>query len=537
MIDQDAPSRESLCARLDTRAAWDAVIVGGGATGLGIALELAMRGLRVALLEREDFAKGTSSRATKLLHGGVRYLAQGNLALVREALAERSTVIGNAPHLAQPLEFLIPLYGLCGRVRDRAFYGAGLHLYDFLAGRRNIGHARFVGPAQVREMSPGIKHEGLAGALAYWDGQFDDARLALALARTAIAEGACALNHFEVVALLREGEQACGVVAQDRESGRRHEIRARCVINATGVWVETLRRLADTDSRSIVAPSQGVHRVVAREFHPGPRAIQVPRTSDGRVLFIVPWMGKTILGTTDTPRADVPAEPAAFDDEIDFILRETANRLARAPTRTDVRSIWVGLRPLVRPAGDDVASQRVSREHTVLVARSGLVSVTGGKWTTYRAMAHDVVEHCVSAGLIDPGRPTDTAKRSLVGAPGGAGSGDAGVADEPGPHLYGADAAELDSLPGSNRAIAPGLSEAMVRFAVRREYARSVEDVLARRSRLLFLDAEAAAAVADDVASVMASELGPGFSPEASATAFRALARGYRLTDRGDSRR
>jgi glycerol-3-phosphate dehydrogenase len=521
------PDRAGMLARLASTPVWDVAVIGGGATGLGVALDAAARGFSVVLLEAEDFAKGTSSRATKLVHGGVRYLAQGNLGLVREALAERRNLLDNASHLAQPLQFVMPVYGRRGRWFDKWFYGAGLVTYDLLAGRAGLGRTRFLGRDAAIAEVPGVRAQGLAGAVAYWDGIFDDARLALTLARTAIAQGACILNHCRVETLSRSGGRIDGLEFLDAGTGIRHRLRARCVINATGVWVDEVRRMDRPSGRDIVAPSQGVHLVVDRSFQPSDRAILVPATADGRVLFVVPWMGRTILGTTDTPREDLAIEPLPFEEEIDFILAESARYLARPPRRSDILSMWVGLRPLVRPAdGDTGNTKRVSREHTVLVADSGLVTVTGGKWTTYRAMAEDVLEQCFEAKLL-PAKPAGaTTHLRLAGAPQPQAN-TIPVTAMPGAHLYGLEAAMLARLPGAQRELAPGLTEAMVRFAARHEYALSVEDVLARRSRLLFIDARAAAAIADAVGAILREELGEAFDADASAAAFRELAAQY----------
>lgn len=511
---------------------WDLAVIGGGATGCGVALDAVARGFSVVLLEAEDFAKGTSSRATKLVHGGVRYLAQGNVALVREALHERATLLANAPHLAQPLAFVMPAYHFW----EAPFYGVGLKMYDALAGSRGLGSTEFLSSARTRELLPNVQPAGLSAGVKYWDGQFDDARLALALARTAAARGAIVLNHCPATALLRENGKVVGVQARDAATGADFAVRAACVVNATGVWVDEVRHMdrdADTPAKpGIVAPSQGVHLVVDRAFLPGTHALLVPKTADGRVLFAVPWLGKTILGTTDTPRDDVVREPAPFRDEVEFILGESARYLAKAPTRADVRSVWVGLRPLVKPggAGDDQGenTKSISREHTVLVGRSGLVTVTGGKWTTYRAMAEDVLERCFDRKLL-PRRPGGaTVKLPLIGAPAQAG---VSITAPPGEHLYGDEAATLRALPGADRWLwrdgEGGLSEAMVRFAVRHEMALSVEDVLARRSRLLFLDAAEAARQAGPVAAILAEELGPSFDAAASRAAFESLAAQY----------
>jgi glycerol-3-phosphate dehydrogenase len=522
--------RADQIARLRAGEAFDVAVIGGGATGLGVALDAAARGFRVLLAEATDFAKGTSSRATKLVHGGVRYLAQGNIGLVREALSERAKLLANAPHLAQPLAFVMPSY----RWWERGFYGVGLKMYDALAGRRGLGDTQFLSAAQTTALLPTLRRDGLAGGVKYWDGQFDDARLALALARSAHAQGACVLNHCPVDALIRDGGRLRGVVLHDAETGERFRVNAGCVVNAAGVWVDAIRVMDAEPGAAprapMVAPSQGVHLAVDRDFLAGDHALLVPRTRDGRVLFAVPWLGKTLLGTTDTPRSDLPAEPEPFHEEVAFILDEAGRILARAPTRADVRSVWVGLRPLVRPVDDDDApsdTKSLSREHVVRVGRSGLVTVTGGKWTTYRAMAEDVLAHCFDAGLLPPRPGSATAYLPLIGAP----RRGEPLTQPPGEHLYGTEARALHALPGADRWLwrdgGGGLSEAMVRFAARLEMARTVEDVLARRCRLLFLDAARAASLADEVGLLLREELGDAFDAVASAASFKALAAQY----------
>jgi glycerol-3-phosphate dehydrogenase len=517
--------RADLLEQLETRSNWDLIVVGGGATGLGIALDGATRGLSVALIEAEDFAKGTSSRATKLVHGGVRYLAQGNIGLVREALRERASLLQAAPHLVQPLAFVMPVYGGKGAWFDKWFYGIGLLLYDLLAGSRSLGKTRLLSRTQTAELLHGVREQGLAGGVQYWDGQFDDARYALALARTAIAYGACVINHCKAVELHKEDGRMAGVVAEDRETRRRYRLLSKCVVNATGVWVDTVRRMGDRRRDNLIAPSQGIHLVVDRDFLPGDRALIVPKTEDGRVLFAIPWLGKTLLGTTDTARQEVEYEPAPLREEVEFILREASRYLERAPTRADVRSVWVGLRPLVRPPkSGTVQTKKISREHTVLVENDGLLTVTGGKWTTYRAMAEDVFDRGVAAGLIPDVGPSRTAALQLVGA---ADRQSRGLNESPGLHLYGTDAQIVQALPGADREFAPGLTEAMVRFAARYELARSVEDVLARRSRLLFLDAATGSSIASLVADILAEELDGHFDAAGSIAAFEELARRY----------
>jgi glycerol-3-phosphate dehydrogenase len=520
--------RDALLQQLTQSGVFDLAIVGGGATGLGVALDAAVRGLRVVLLESGDFAQGTSSRSTKLVHGGVRYLAQGHWGLVREALHERSTLLRNAPHLAQPLPFVMPTY----RWWEAPFYGLGLALYDLLAGRAGLGRTRLLGPRGTLLQLPGARPQGLWGGVRYWDGQFDDARLALAIGRTAAQHGALLLNHCQATALCHTEGRVDGLELLDTIGGRAHRLSARCVVNATGVWADTLRAqeaqaqapLGAGTIPPLVEPSQGVHLVVDRHFLPGDAALVVPQTADGRVLFAVPWLGKVVLGTTDTPRPDTPAEPRPFKAEVDFILNESARYLAHAPQRSDVRSVWVGLRPLVKPMGGGQQNTgRISREHTVLVGPGGLVTVTGGKWTTYRAMAEDVLEVCTSHGLLPPSPQGRTEHLPLVGADTHAPP-SVTLSQAPGLHSYGTEAPTVNALPGAEVELAPGLTEAMVRFAARFEYAITVEDMLARRSRCLFLDAQRAAELAPRVGAVLAEET--GVDPQVEC--FQALARQYR---------
>lgn len=526
----DAPlltRRDDLLTRLRAPCVWDLLVVGGGATGLGVALQAAREGLSVVLLEAQDLAQGTSSRSTKLVHGGVRYLAQGHWPMVREALHERRALLARAPHLAQPLAFVMPAY----RWGEQAFYGAGLKLYQWLAASASLGKTRFLDASSTRAAIAGVRTDGLRGGVEYWDGQFDDARLAVALARTAAREGACVTNHVAVQSLIYDaGGRVVGVRVLDAEQGSQFEVRAQCVVNATGVWVDELR-LADGRQRGqaltdVVSPSQGVHLVVDASFWPGDKALLVPKTEDGRVLFAVPWLGKVILGTTDTARTDAPSEPRPTRDEVDWILKEAARYLIKAPSRQDVLSAWAGLRPLVQcqapTTGAKGATQNISREHHVEVSESGLVTVTGGKWTTYHAMAEDVLHHARrNAGLKMPSKPMPKDER-LVGAP-SLQAPQHGLARAAGAYLYGSEQAWLQALPGGLTELAPGLTEGMVRFAARYEYARTVEDVLARRSRCLFLDAALAKALAPRVAEILWEEIGrdPGLDD------FQALAGDY----------
>lgn len=519
--------RADLIHRLASGQQYDIAIVGGGATGLGVALDAAARGFSVVLVESDDFAKGTSSRSTKLVHGGVRYLAQGNIALVREALHERTTLLNNAPHLAQPLPFIMPSY----KWWETPFYGLGLKMYDALAGKSGLGKTEFLSRAETLVQLPMAQANGLRGGVKYWDGQFDDARLALALARTAAIHGALLVNYCKADDLLYESGKVSGLVVVDQLTGQRYTINARCVVNAAGVWVDALRQKdghaiggeQSHPTRAMVAPSQGVHMVVDREFLAAPVGLMVPKTADGRVLFAVPWLGKVILGTTDTPRRDLAREPSPFKEEVDFILRESARYLRRAPQKSDIKSIWVGLRPLVKPQDQAGSSTKsLSREHTVLVSERGLVTATGGKWTTYRAMAEDVLLACAQRKLIDQRPAGVTTHLRLVGAA-AIGGHLHSISEAPGINAYGNEGHSVMSLPGQGNLLCAGLTESMVRFAARHEYAVRVEDVLARRSRLLFLDAHLAGTLAVQVGQILAQET--GLDPEVDA--FRQLSAHY----------
>lgn len=524
-----ATYRPELMDRLAQPCQYDLCVIGGGATGLGLALDAAVRGLRVVLVEGHDFAKGTSSRSTKLVHGGVRYLAQGNISLVREALHERTLLLHNAPHLAQPLPFVMPAYTWW----EAPFYGTGLKMYDALAGKAGLGATEFLSRDETCALLPQIRTEGLKAGVKYWDGQFNDARLALALARTAAQHGALLVNYCRVVDVVHDQGRITGVKCTDQLNGRHYTLACHCVVNATGVWVDALRSLddaatgntSDSATKPMVAPSQGVHMVVDKEFLNGSAALMVPKTADGRVLFAVPWLGKLILGTTDTPRHNLDLEPAAFEEEINFILGESAKYLRRAPTRADVKSIWVGLRPLVKPAEDTGGGTKgLSREHTIEVSRSGMVTVTGGKWTTYRAMAEDVLEVCTKQQLLRATVTGLTRGLRLIGSE----STRAAVTPiykAEGLHGYGNEQGLVGSMPGADRWLDDTLSEGMVRFAARFEYAVKVEDVLARRSRMLFLDARKARSLAGDVAAILKNETGQ----DAAQEAFERLCQQYLL--------
>lgn len=517
--------RATLLRQLEAPAEWDLIVIGGGATGLGVAVDALSRGFRTLLLEQDDFAKGTSSRSTKLVHGGVRYLAQGDVGLVREALYERGLLLQNAPHLAHDQAFIIPTYQWWAA----PFYTLGLKLYDALAGRRSLGASGRLGRAETLRRLGNVRAAGLRGGVLYHDGQFDDARLAVNLAQTAIGQGGTVLNHCAVRGLLKDARgRISGVRAVEAESGRAYELRARVVVNATGIFVDGIRQLDRPDSPPLVRPSQGVHLVLDRRFLPGDAALMIPRTDDGRVLFAVPWHGRVVLGTTDTPLDRISPEPQALEAEIAFILGTAGRYLAQAPGRADVRSVFAGLRPLAAPTDGRSQTKEISRSHKIEVSDAGLLTITGGKWTTYRRMGQDVVDRAVRLGGL-PERPSRTARLPIHGA-------------RPTPdrsshlHVYGSDLPALQQLMAEHPELAgplvPGLEfrRAEVVWAARYELARTVEDVLARRVRLLFVDAAAAVRAAPAVAALLAAELGRDAAwQRAQVAAFTELARPYQL--------
>ena len=519
--------RETLLHQLTATPVWDLLVIGGGATGLGVALDGISRGYKTLLLERADFAKGTSSRSTKLVHGGVRYLAQGNIGLVREALHERGLLLQNAPHLCHSQAFIIPNYSWWGG----PFYTIGLKLYDLLAGRLSLGPSEHLSREETLRQLPTLRPAGLRGGVRYFDGQFDDARLAVNLAQTCIDHGGTALNYCAVQGLLKDDHGGLtGVRATDCETGLSYELRAKTVVNATGIFVDEVRLLDEPGARPLVQPSQGVHLVLDRSFLPGAAALMIPGTEDGRVLFAVPWQGRVVLGTTDTPVPTATLEPRAQEAEIDFLLRTAAHYLTRPPTRQDVRSIFVGLRPLAAAANGSAKTKEISRSHKIVASASGLVTITGGKWTTYRRMGQDAVDKAIALGQL-PEAASRTATLAIHGA---AAPAAAAAADHLAP--YGSDRAALRQLLQENPAwdarLDAGLDfrHAEVVWAARHEMARTVEDVLARRVRLLFLDAAAALRTAPTVAALLAQELGFDEAWQArQVAAFEGLARGYLL--------
>jgi glycerol-3-phosphate dehydrogenase len=518
-----AMNREIALEALSAGEPFDLLIIGGGATGLGTAVDAASRGYRVALVEQADFAKGTSSRSTKLVHGGVRYLKQGNVGLVREALHERALLHANAPHLVRELAFVIPNYGWF----DEALYGIGLKAYDLLAGSQNLSPSSLLGREDTIERLPTVRQEGLVGGVQYYDGQFDDARLAISLARTAWENGAILANYVAARGLVKEGGRTAGAELEDLETGAQFTVRARCVVNATGVFVDALRQMDEPAAEEIVAVSQGVHLVLPREFLPGDCALMVPKTADGRVLFAVPWHGRVVLGTTDTPVERAALEPRALEEEVEFLVTHCEKYLERAPKPEDVRSLFAGLRPLVRKGGGGPTSA-LSRDHTILVSDSGLLTITGGKWTTYRNMAEDVVDRAREIANLSEA-PCVTENLRVHGYLGP--DSEVDFDDELG--VYGSDAASVRASGPAGR-LHPDLPylAAEVLWQARQEMARTVEDVLARRTRALLLDARAATQAAPKVAELLAAELGWDETRRVEEVdKFTRLAAGYVLSE------
>jgi glycerol-3-phosphate dehydrogenase len=510
----------------DRSTVWDCLVIGGGATGLGTAVEAASRGLRTLLVEKTDFAKGTSSRATKLAHGGVRYLEQGNISLVREALRERGLMLKNAPHLAHPLKFVIPAY----RLWEIPFYGIGLGIYDLLSGKLSLGRSKPLSASETIRQLPTVEQNHLRGGVSYFDGQFDDARLATTLAHTLADLGGQVANYVELIQLAKKNDKITGAILRDRESGIELEVSARVVVNATGVFVDSVRKMDEPGSAKMLAVSQGAHLVLAKDFLPGTTALMVPKTSDGRVLFGIPWHDRLILGTTDGEVPEAVEEPRIQDHEISFILSEASRYLAKDPTESDVLSCYAGLRPLVK-AGHASSTAGLSREHTLVVSPSGLVTITGGKWTTYRRMGEDCVNRVTQIGGFSPA-PSRTATLPLHGSSTGA------ETFSPPAHLavYGSDRSKVEELAAS----AAGLGDlihvrlpylqAEVVWAAREEMARTVEDVLGRRTRALLLDSAAATEAAAKVAEILARELHRDTSwQKQQIEAFRSLAKVYQL--------
>lgn len=514
--------RKEMLSRLDEQ--WDLLIIGGGATGLGAAVDASSRGLKTLLVEQADFAKATSSRSTKLIHGGLRYLQQGNLSLVLEALRERGRLCQNAPHLIYHRAFFVPSY----KWWQGPFYGIGLKIYDMLAGKLGLEPSRHLSKQETLDALPNIEAEDLHGGTVYYDGQFDDSRLAIALAKTAVDHGGAAINYMKVTGLLKEKNHVAGAILHDEESNETHEVRAKVVINATGIFSDEMRHLDDPKAPKIVQPSQGVHLVLDGSFLESETAIMIPHTADGRVLFMVPWLGKVLVGTTDTPVKQPTLEPKPLEEEISFILKEVGKYLEKNPRREDILSVFAGLRPLIA-ASEGKKTATLSRDHSILVSDSGLITIAGGKWTTYRKMGEDVVDKALLVGGFEE-HPCKTKTLRLHGF--------LENADPLDPwSTYGSDKKEIDALmkqrPDLDQFLSPKLPylKGEVVWHVREEMARTVEDVLSRRTRSLLLDAKEAIKISPLVASLMAEELGHSKKwEEDQIKLFENLASNYKIS-------
>jgi glycerol-3-phosphate dehydrogenase len=502
---------------------WDMIIAGGGATGAGVAIDAASRGYDVVLLEQSDFGKGTSSRSTKLVHGGVRYLEQGNISLVMEALKERGLLLQNAPHLVRNLGFVVPNYDWW----EAPFYGIGLKMYNLLAGKYGFGASRILSKEETLEKLPTIRTEGLRGGIIYFDGQFDDSRLLINLITTAAEQGAALLNYVRITGLTKDAEVfGDGVVARAAETGEEFQLKARVVVNATGAFSDELRCMADESADRMIAPSQGIHLVFDGSFIAGDSSIMVPHTSDGRVMFAIPWHGHALIGTTDTPVPEPVLEPVAMEQEIEFILQTASLYLEKKPRREDVLSVFAGIRPLVRGnASENTAA--LSRDHTIRIDKSGLLTVCGGKWTTYRRMAEDCVNQAATLARL-PDKPCVTYNLNIHGShPNAEKFGRLRVYGSEAPAIR--DLMQTEGLADPLHSALPYCGAEVV-WAVREEMARTVEDVLARRTRALFLNAKAAIEMAPKVAALMAQELRLGQSwVDIQLQAFRELAAKYML--------
>ena len=492
-------NREHLINQLKQVSSWDIIVVGGGSTGLGVALDAASRGYKTLLLEGVDFAKGTSSRSTKLLHGGVRYLAQGNISLVKEALLERDLLLKNAPHLTQVQSFIIPCFSLLSKYK----YLIGLKLYDLLAGKRSIGKSHFINKKETSLRLKTLSSNKVRGGIVYYDGQFDDSRMAVNLAQSCVDYGATVLNHFKVNEILKnDAAKACGVKAIDCETNISYALNSKVVINATGVFTNKIIKMDNAFAQKIIQPSQGVHLVIENTFLSSKDAIMIPKTIDRRVLFVIPWKGKVVVGTTDTAVKKCEYEPKALDEEISFILSTLNNYLNKHVLRSDILSVFVGLRPLSISKNNHKKTREISRGHKILISDSNLISITGGKWTTFRKMAEETIDKVISLGMLEEKKClTDNIK--IHGAE---------IVDLP-HSIYGSDFKYIKKLsmehPEYSEKIHPTLkyTKAEVVWSIRNEFARTVEDVLARRTRALFLNAQASVAAAPVVAKLLAKEL------------------------------
>ena len=483
---------------LDKTPEWDVVIIGGGASGLGIATDAANRGLKTLLLEKTDFAKGTSSRSTKLVHGGVRYLQNGDVSLVLEALRERGIMRKNAPHLVRDLSFIIPSYDWW----SSPFYGLGLKVYDMMAGKLGLGPSTLLNKEETLSLIPNVNKKGLRGGVIYHDGQFDDARMAISLALTAESEGAVMLNYTEVYSFIKENDLIIGLEFKDRINGSKKRVFSKSIVNATGVFSDKLISLDQPRAKQLIRPSQGVHIVLDKSFLNGPQAIMVPHTSDGRVLFAVPWNEYVVVGTTDTPINETLDEPIALDEEIQFIIDNAGMYMSKKPKRSDIKSVFAGLRPLAASEGNKETTKEISRHHKITVSTSGLINVLGGKWTTYRKIAEDTVNTVLMvSGLSE--RKCNTETLPIFGF-------DPTTNWDDPLHFYGTEAKKVEAMDlNGNKSLSSKLfiTKNQICWAIKNEMAITLEDVLARRTRCLFLDAYETEKIAPKVAEIMAFEL------------------------------
>jgi len=500
LLQENNTTRASLLTRLTHQPVWDVLVIGGGATGLGVALDAVARGYKTLLVEQSDFAKGTSSRSTKLVHGGVRYLAQGDFKLVREASVERGLLYRNAPHLVKNQTFIIPIYNYWAMLK----YTMGLKVYDWISGNLTLGDSLFISRKKTLERMPGIKAGGLLGGVLYHDGQFDDSRLAINLAQSIIENGGCPINYIKVIGLLKDDDQKInGAAIQDEESGIRYNIKSKAVVNATGVFVDDIMKMDEVTSKKTICVSQGVHLVLDKKFFPSDHALMMPETSDGRVLFAVPWHNKVVLGTTDTLIEKASLEPKALEKEILFILETASLYLTQKPQRSDVLSVFAGLRPLAVPKEGDKKTKEISRSHKIIISASNLFTILGGKWTTYRRMGADVMNKIEKEFNWDH-TETPTASMHIYGYANGVNWSDP-------LYFYGSDTVRIrERMNGTaNEWISESLKihKLQVQWAVEHEMARTVEDVLSRRTRALLLNARESIRIAPEVAKIMGKEL------------------------------
>ncbi|BDA79027.1 glycerol-3-phosphate dehydrogenase [Leptospira kobayashii] len=491
---------------------YDILILGGGATGAGTALDASLRGYKVALLEKKDFASGTSSRSTKLIHGGVRYLAQFHFKLIHEALTERKRLLQNAPHLVKPLPFVLPTYSWY----EKPYFSIGLTMYDFLAGTSTVPGHRRISKEEALQAFPALKKQSLKGGISYYDAQFNDARLNVATIRGAKEAGADIVSRMEVEGFLKEGGKIVGVKAVDLLTKKKVSIRAKVVANTTGVWIDAIRKLDDPNANSVLSPSQGIHLVFSKEKIPCTSAMIIPKTADGRVVFVIPWEGKVVLGTTDTAIKSIDDEPLPLKDEVEFLLKTGNDYLDTKLSKGDILSVFSGLRPLISPEGSQ-NTKSISREEAILVSDSGLVTMSGGKWSTYRKMGEDLTDRLIKEGGLAEKKDCSTMNFSFPGKEGYS------------PNLYKSlqnkynltkdDAIRIaDSLGGEAESIlgkkpkeilkGSGYFEEEIQHFIEKEFAHSVSDVIARRWRVLFLDLQLAKKLADPVSKSLAKTLG-----------------------------